>query len=396
MGSFPGARSAGADGFDEVSFGSSRPPGRGRPRWLLIAAGTAVIAVIAVIALVAVGAAGPGQKPGPRRTPPAARPPAPVSKVGHHLLGVTAGWELVGYGPDGVVRIEFARGRIMRTAVPPLLSTGPVSLVVGPSQVIIRPLDFVPGYLVPDGHPAVPLSGLLGHGGIVVPGPRPGTAWVQAGFQARSMPLVRMDGTRTGTSLPLPPGPGWQPIPDGRGYVLAFGISSGSFYDVGPREVQRIAGTLAAVGPASWLTVHCQRHHHCQYVVVDSASGVRHVLPLRVAESAASPYALGSPGVIAPDGSAAALIQAGPGGRATLHLLSLADRTDHRIDVALDQGLTGSQTLAWSPDSRWLFAVAANGALVAVNARTQRVENFGVKVPPVSQITIRNAPPAAS
>jgi hypothetical protein len=27
-------------------------------------------------------------------------------------------------------------------------------------------------------------------------------------------------------------------------------------------------------------------------------------------------------------------------------------------------------TLAWSPDSRWLFAVAANGTLAIVNPRT--------------------------
>ena len=55
MGSFSGARPADADGFDEVAFGSSRPPGRGRPGWLLIAAGAIVIAVIAVVSVAVSG-----------------------------------------------------------------------------------------------------------------------------------------------------------------------------------------------------------------------------------------------------------------------------------------------------------------------------------------------------
>ena len=122
-----------------------------------------------------------------------------------HLLGVRGSWELFGYGDGRLVRIQFASGRITQTAVP-VTSGGPVSLVVGPHEAIISPLDFVPGYLVPNGRPARALSGALGNGGIVIPGPQPGTAWVQAGFQATSMPLVRMDGTETGVSVRLPPG----------------------------------------------------------------------------------------------------------------------------------------------------------------------------------------------
>ena len=116
-----------------------------------------------------------------------------------------ASWELFGYGDGRVVRIQFASGRITQTAVP-VRSGGPVSLVVGPHEAIISRLDYLPAYLVPDGRPARPLSGVLGTGGIVIPGPQPGTAWVEAGPAATSMPLVRMDGTETGVSARLPPG----------------------------------------------------------------------------------------------------------------------------------------------------------------------------------------------
>lgn len=287
---------------------------------MLIAAGAAVIAVIAVVS-----AALSRHQPKPpaasvtrptfRPAPPAVPPAAPITQAGHRLLGVTAGWELLGYGPDQLVRIEFARGRIVRTAIPPLLSNGPLSFVVGPSQVIIRPLDLVPGYLAPDGHPARGLTGVLSHGGTLIPGPRPGTAWFQDDFQARSLALVRMDGTRTGTSLRLPGRGGWQVLPDGRGYALAVGVRTGDLYDVAPRGVRRITGTLAAVGPAGWLIVQCQDHRRCSDTVVNSATGARRVLPGRVPSPSAEPPVTGGPGVIAPDGSAAALLRAGPEGR---------------------------------------------------------------------------------
>ncbi|MEU7779125.1 hypothetical protein [Micromonospora parva] len=53
-----------------------------------------------------------------------------------------------------MARIDFAHGRITTTAVPALRSGGPVSFLVGPDRVVIRPLEAVPGYVVPDGKPA--------------------------------------------------------------------------------------------------------------------------------------------------------------------------------------------------------------------------------------------------
>src|SRR5580704_13557383 len=274
---------------DEVGFGSARPPGRRwprGPRWVrgpswarrpLIIAGAVVIAVAAVLAL--------GRHPA--RSDPA-RAAVTVTQAGHRLLGVRAGWELLGYGPGRTVRVQFARGRVTQTVLPALDSNGPVSFVAGPSQMIIRPWDIVPGYVVPDGKPAQPLTGVLRRGAEVVINPLTG-------------------GRR---QLGGPP--------------------------------------VASVSAAS-------------------------------------------PGVIAPDGTTAALFRVTAGGQVTLHLVSLATGADQPIPVRLGPDSVGPGKLAWSPDSRWLFVVTAHGGLAAVNAGTRSVEGLGVWLPWLSQIAVRNA-----
>jgi hypothetical protein len=369
-------RTAGLDGLDEVRFGSLRPPGHRWPRRLLIVfAAAASTAVVVVVVL------------GHQNKPHRAGSAVTVSDAGHRLLGVRAGWQLLAYGRGGVIRIQLAVGRIMRTAVPPLDSTGRSSFVVGPSQAIIRPLDFVPGYLVPDGHPARRLRGALGYGTpAVIPGPQPGQVWIQAGYESTLMSLAWLDGRMTGVSMRLPPRSGpWQAASDGQGYALAFyvgGADAGDVYDVRPSGFRRIAGSVSAVGPTRWLTVACHRHR-CSNVVIDPASGEQRRLPGQPAQPA------GAPGVIAPDGSAAAVIGVS-GSQVTLHLINLASGTSLVVPVPLDQGSTGGQTLAWSPDSRWLFVVTGHGRLAAVSARTHRVEGLGVALPPVSEIAIRS------
>lgn len=373
-----GIRRWGLGEGDEVSFGSRRPDGRWRSRRLLIACGAVLAVLVAVVAVVAAVVIGHGNNP------PRARP-ARTGAAAPRLLGVRAGWELFGYAPGRVVRIQFAAGRITQTAVPPVLSGGPVTFVVGPHEAIIRPLDLVPGYLVPDGRPARPLPGALGDGGTVIPGPQSGTVWVQAGFQVASLPLVRMDGTETGVSLRLPPGGPWQAISDGRGGVLVGVGYPGGMYDVRPGGFHRVTGMLAAVGPTRWLIVDCHAGHSCSNVIVDPATGAQRTLP----GPAAAPAPGAAPGVIAPDGSAAA-IAAASGDRVTLHLLNLVSGSDQQISVSLDEESAAGQTLAWSPDSRWLFVVAARGELAAVDARTGHVEGLGVELPALSQIAVRN------
>jgi hypothetical protein len=309
-----------------------------------------------------------------------------VTEAGHRLLGVRAGWELLGYGPRRAVRIQLARGRVTETVLPAPDTTGPVSFVAGSSQMIIRPWDFVPGYLVPDGQPARPLAGALSRGGGVLPGPRPGEVWVQSSYRIRSLSLARADGTVTGVFMRLPASGWWLASPNGRGYVLLSGV--GEIYDVWPGGSRKLGGMLAAVGPTRWLTVNCDRPNHCADVVTDTVTGARRQLggPPVASASAASP------GVIAPDGATAAVFRVTAGDQVTLHLVSLATGADQRIAVPLGPDSVGAATMAWSPDSRWLFVVTAHGGLAAVNAATQRVQGLGVRLPWLRQIAIRNAP----
>jgi hypothetical protein len=183
-------------------------------------------------------------------------------------------------------------------------------------------------------------------------------------------------------SLRLPPGGPSLPASDGQDYALVFGARSGDFYDVRPGGFHRITGTLAPVGPTRRLTVDCPSHHRCSYVALDPARGAQRILP----GLAAQPN--GPIGVIAPDGTAA--VSRVTGGQMTLRLINLASGADQQIAVPLYQQSSGTQPLAWSPDSRWLFIITARGYLAAVYARTQRVEGLGVTLPPVSQIAVRN------
>jgi hypothetical protein len=182
--------------------------------------------------------------------------PVVATDDGHPLPGVRGGWELFGTGPGVLVRIQWAVGRVTRTAIPALQSTGPVFFVVGPHQAIIRPLDFVPGYLVADDQPVRTLPTALGTASQAFPGPRPGQLWVQSGFGAETMmSLVTTNGTRIGPSIRLPADVGYG-APDGRGYLAVE--RNGAAYDVGPGGVRRVAaGTLTATGPSAWLVVPC-------------------------------------------------------------------------------------------------------------------------------------------
>lgn len=315
--------------------------------------------------------------------------PVVVTRLGHRVLGVRAGWELFARGSGGLsgppgelVRIQLAKGRVTRTIVPALLSSGPVSFLVEPGKVIIRPLDYVPGYLVPDGHPASQLEGVLSHAGPAFQGPKPGQVWVQTGTGGHAaMTLVGADGGATGVTIPIPSGS--YVTSDGAGNLLFSG--AGGAYDAQPDGLKRItAGGVLAVGPTRWLTVECDGHGRCESVVVDRASGIRHILPGHVGDMTAG-------GVISPDGSTAAVIERPSGGQATLHLLYLNAGAEHRLAVAIDEGALNDQTMAWSPDSRWLFVAGRSGKLIAVDTHTHRVHHLGLALPRITQVAVRRA-----
>ncbi len=365
---------------DLISFGAPdrprRRPGRW-PGWLLVGAA----AVAAIVVLVT----RPGQAPRP-----AAHPAVTVTDLGHRLLGVTARWELFGRGPGGMVSVVPATGVVTWTRVPALDSTGPVSFLIDPHQAIIRPLDFVPGYLVPDGKPARGLSGPLSQGGPALPGPRPGQVWVMTtGVGSAALALTRPDGARQAL-VPLPAG---GPLPlsataDGSGGVLLTG-PSGTF-DAGPAGLRRLSLQPLAVGPGRWLAVSCPGHRQpCHNVMIDSATGARRMLPGPALPH--TPLTPWPPGLIAPDGAAAALLEMSRDSQLSLHLLDLRTGADRMLSLPISQDVV-NETMAWSPDSRWLFVVTDTGAVRVVSARTGQPASLGVPLPFISQIAIRAAP----
>lgn len=362
---------------DELRFGPSRSAGIRLPGWLRNRRVAVVVALVLVAAAVAIAVAAGGH--GHRR--PVARRPVTEIVAGRRLLGVRAGWDLFATGPGVLVRIQPAAGLMTRTEVPALRSSGPVYFVVGPHQAIIRPLDFVPGYLVLDGRPARVLPPALGRAGQAFPGPRPGQLWVETGFGANLvMSLVDVTGRRVGASLTLPRPWGYIAVADGRGYLLVQ--DGGTIYDFRPARRWRVSsGTLDAVGPSAWLITRCSRAR-CRYTVIDPADGDRRMLPGRAARTA-GPF-----GVISPTGRIAAVVRYGPRHSLTVHLLNLVTGVDRRLSVIIS-GATS--TLAWTPDGRWLLAVTANGTLIAIDPRTGRADRLDAALPAVSQLAIRAA-----
>lgn len=338
---------------------------------------------------------------------PAARVPAPppvrVTMVGHSLLGVTGSWELFARGPDDLLRIELAQGRIVQTYVPQLETASPqVSFVIGAHDAVIRPFDNVPGYVVPDGGQARQLTGLLANGGPLIPGPAGSqAAWASSGSPSSpALSLVTITGHRSGPTIHFQPG---GPLlaataaSDGRGDVLAVD-GNFNYYDVGPGWDRQVPGIVVAVGAATWLVDVCDaRYRHCRDEVVDASTGVRRAL--RHAAAVGPPYTYSWPptGVISPGGGTAAILAIGRYGELTAQLIDL--RTGASRDLNLGLGSPGAadspgggandQSMAWSPDGRWLFVAASGGRLVAVNARSGRAESLGVSLPAVYQVAIR-------
>lgn len=319
--------------------------------------------------------------------PPSARPTAPVrvTEVGHWLLGVGGGWELFGRGFTVVVRVQPALGRVTTTVLPALDSGGPVTFLAGRGGAVVRPLDSVAGYAVPDGHPAVPLRGALAQGGQMVPGPDPDHVWMpENGNAGGRWRLVGLDGRATGTSVAVPATAAQtgQVSSDGAGYVTF--TDTGGVYESRPDGVHRITGgALLAAGPSGWVTSECDDQDRCTTVVVDRVTGGRrdlHVLAERAFQ----------PGLVSPDGMVAALYTLAPA--PGVRLLDLASGVSHRLAVTMPESGFAGGVLAWSPDSRWLFLAGTNdGKLYAVNPHTGALTVVDPALPPLSQVAVRIA-----
>jgi hypothetical protein len=388
---------------DVLEFGG---PAKGRPppwrRW----APWVLAALLAIAVVVAVTMRGhqdraPTATPTPTPTPVVTTPSDPTTApglpgprtvdTGRPLLGIRAKWDLFGYGPAGVVRIEWAAGRVVTTEVPHLNSSGPVSFIATPTGAVVRPLDGVLGYLVPDGAAARELTGRLGNGGPALPGPTDGTVWVPGDQQPdrQSYILLGANGRPTGTTVTLPAAveDGFAE-PDGTGYLTLTGV--GGVYLAKPGGLTRITtGILLATGPTRWLAQECDDQARCGPVVIDRGNGARHPIRTPPGVTAVTGVSGVSEGLISPDGRTAALLAVDPGGSDTLQIVDLTTGGYRSADIALDQSTTGDGTMVWAPDSSLLFVASANGQLLPIDPKTGKTKPLPVTLQPVTLLAVR-------
>jgi hypothetical protein len=191
----------------------------------------------------------------------------------------------------------------------------------GRHQVVVTPLYGVQGYVVPTGQAGRSLSSSLARGCILLPGPATAEEWhIGVGQQV----------TR----------------------------SSGRQYSTAPSGPRPAGVLLVAVGPTRSLGPTCQQGH-CRNVAVNAITGARRTLPGAALNVVTWPA---EPGIVSPDGSLAAVIVTSGVQRSVLHLVNLNTGRTTTLPVPVNAS-SDSQALAWSPDSRWLFALAATASL---------------------------------
>ena len=321
-------------------------------------------------------------------TPDAARPatvaPLTIVDVGHRLLPVVGRWDVFGLGPGVVVRIQPAQGRITTTRLPPGDGDSPQALVALPGRVIVRPATSGTGYVVADGARASGLTGLLSQAGPVVPGPHLGQLWVRtssAAEDATRMTLLGPAGLLSGSSIVVP-GDGYLSA-DGTGHVMyTTRIDNESILTAPGRWQVTTSGQLLAAGANKVVSIADDGSGRYSTVVTDVRTHRRRMFT--------SPGLVTDPilGPVAPDGRTAAVVAGGPT-TTTVHLLNLSTGALSVPGIAL---AAAAESLAWSPDGRWLFAATRGGLVVAIDSHTSTVHRLGVGLPRLNQLVVRPAP----
>ena len=318
---------------------------------------------------------------------PTSTPTAPVIvTAGHPLLGITAGWQLFARSDadNSSIQIDFAHGRVTETTIPVLDSSGPVSYLVGSDWAMIRPLDNVPGYLIPDGKLARQLSWPEINGGYVVPGPDPSHLWVEDDSHSGQvkMDLVDVNGKMSAPSITFPDEVQGGIDSDGAGYVLVSIVDG--IYDARPGKLTLVTkGDLIAAGQTRWFVHECNTNRVCSNVVIDRATGARTVL------SSVDFSPIGIVGAISPDGKTAGVFVADQsGGLPSLHLVDLSTGAERPVLASVEPS-EPSESLVWSPDSKWLFVADQNGELKVIDPKDASVHGIGVQLPLIAQIALR-------
>ena len=391
---------------------AASPEGPGQPEWLrvgpdpaeggrtgrhrsrLVACAAAILAAVLVGLSLADRTAPPAPQssstpssPRAQESPRSATPQRKsIQEVGP-LLPVRNNWELFARADAEVVRIQPATGRIVRTPVPSLDTSGPVTFVALRSGALIRPLDRVPGYHVPDDGLPRRLRSALGAGGPVLPGPGPDQLWVTSRsryLDRVEMLLVSVESGATRAAAVLPRDVAYGVTADGSGYFL-FQATGGSYLRVADGYRRVTSGEVLAAGRRTLLAAECDQRYRCRHLAIDRRTGARREVQL-VPSLAVSLAAA----TVSPDGRYAAVLYRLATQPLTLHLIDLATGRDRTIRARPDARY-GNDSLTWSPNGEYLLVTDADGRLTAVESATGRLTPLQLDLPPIHQLAVRPA-----
>lgn len=418
--------------------------GPGRWRWLALLAGFLVLVGVIVVQRRVSGppSAAPGIEtsspdsgsgPGPARTaeppipPPLTTAPATVTvtvtqlpaepagtpatpgpwttakaslttSLAPSVLPRSPGWEIVGYGSQGLVRIDPSTGRVWLVDGPPIVeewgamtlvsSGGHTLIVAGNSQRV----------LVPDAGPARTPYRLFGSALTALPGPDPAHVWTwdssfDSGEGGSKFVLHLVDWTEqpTGTAITLPSyiEPLAVPVSDGDGYMLVRGI--GGTYDARPDGLTLVtSGDVIAAGPTGYLVYECGAQPGCSAVTIDRKTGTRATFGQQ-SLPVAHPRAIIS-GQISPDGAHAVYL-VGPSGSNTtvaVHLFDMSTGEDRVLPVTVEMTNASGSVLGFSPDGRYLAVASPAGRIDVLDTSDAAVFHLPWDVPPVQNLVTRS------
>jgi hypothetical protein len=130
------------------------------------------------------------------------------------------------------------------------------------------------------------------------------------------------------------------------------------------------------------LTTECDARHRCHGVVIDRRSGDRHNVDLALSNVSVWLAAT------SPDGHYLAMVYAAAHHPLALHVLDLQRGRDRLTTLGVDQTLHDG-SMAWSPDSDYLFVAGVKGRLWVITPATGAVAEFPARLPPVRQLAAR-------
>lgn len=311
-------------------------------------------------------------------TPRAASASAPPRVISSG--GFLADLDVVVYAltSDSVLRLDSRAGRITRTAgLTDSSEGGSVSFLAGPDRVIVRSMDDNPGFVVVDGQPARPLTGLLAEGDFLLPGPR-GRLWVigQTSNGVSTARLTDLAGRRVFSTVRFRGEGSFEP--DGKGGLLYNGVSG--IYRGSDRGLRRVTtGQVVAAGAGHLLMLECDARYVCSTYLQAHGSNTRRRI------GSASGDQLGS-GRLSADGRYAAVAPwnayAGPALRVT-------DLRSGRVlaSLPLDVPYPVYSSMTWLPDGRLLGIT--EGRLFLFDPRTRKSVRSDLDLPPVTQVVLR-------